>query len=96
MCVCVCVCVRACVCVCVRACVRACVCVCVRVYVCVCVCVCVQTQGGDGVSCEDGEDVISVLGAVQRLVQELTVVLSSLDQGNITHLPQQVIPTLAY
>ena len=33
---------------------------------------------------------VGVLGAVQRLVQELTVVLSSLDQGNATQLPQQV------
>jgi hypothetical protein len=40
---------------------------------------------------ERGEDeMVGVLGAVQRLVQELTVVLSSLDQGNATQLPQQL------
>jgi cell division septum initiation protein DivIVA len=33
---------------------------------------------------------ISILGAVQRLVEELTVLLSSLDQGNTTQLPQQL------
>lgn len=36
------------------------------------------------------EELVGVLGAVQRLVQELTVVLSSLDHGNATQLPQQV------
>ena len=38
---------------------------------------------------------ISILGAVQRLVEELTVLLSSLDQGNTTQLPQQVLITHA-
>ena len=37
---------------------------------------------------------IGVLEAVQRLVEELTVVLSSLDHGNTTQLPQQVNSTI--
>ena len=44
---------------------------------------CIQSDGGD-------EGWISILGAVQRLVEELTALLSSLDQGNTTQLPQQV------
>ena len=44
---------------------------------------CMQSDSGDG-------GWISILGAVQRLVEELTVLLSSLDQGNTTQLPQQV------
>lgn len=39
----------------------------------------------------NSEGLIGVLEAVQRLVQELTVLLSSIDQGNMTQLPQQVM-----
>ena len=50
-----------------------------------------HTQSGAGESGAGEEvEVMGVLEAVQRLVQELTVVLSSLDQGSLTQLPQQV------
>ena len=44
---------------------------------------CMQSDGGY-------EGWIGILETVQRLVEELTVLLSSLDQGNTTQLPQQV------